>query len=488
MTHPFPEIPTFSDFDWPVRAEAELYDLEIVGELPAELNGAFYRCGPEHQYPPMREGVFIDGDGVISMFHFENGHVDFRTKFVRTERFVAERAARRSLFGGYRNPHFDDPSVKGTERGTANTSAFWHAGRLFALKEDSRPMEIDPNTLETLGRWDYGGALNSRTATAHPEIDPQTGELFMHGFHARGGVSKEIAYWVVDKDGNMVREIEIVPPYASMIHDIAFTKEHVIFPVMPTTPDDDRMKAGGPIFQWDESLPSYLGVMRRDGDGSDIRWFKGSAQWMYHIMNSWADGSKIHVDCCVSEIQSFPFFSDITGKPYAPERARPHLTRWTLDLDGPDIFEATKFFALQCEYPRIDDRYQMQPYTHGFLLFTDPKQNAEATTRRSGQAFNTVARFDMTKGELVDSWYVGPRAAPMEPQFVPRSPDAPEGDGWLIMVVSRYAENRSDLVVLDAQNLAAGPIATAKLTFRARAAFHGCWVPAEQLAKAARRT
>jgi carotenoid cleavage dioxygenase-like enzyme len=482
MTHPFPDLPTFSGFDWPVRADADVFDLEVIGEIPEGLDGTYYRCGPEHQFPPLREGVFIDGDGVISMFRFEKGHVDFRTRFVRTERFNADRAARRSLFGGYRNPYFDDPSVAGVDRGTANTTAFWHGGRLFALKEDSRPMEVDPDTLETRGRWDYGGHLQSRTATAHPEIDPETGELFMHGFHSRGGISSEIAYWVVDKDGHLVREFEITPPYASMIHDIAVTKEHVIFPVMPTTPDDARMRSGGPIFQWDESLPSYLGVMRRDGDGSDIRWFKGPAQWMYHIMNAVTDGSIIRIDCCISGIQSFPFFSDITGKPYDPERARPHLGRWTIDLAGPDSFETSKFFEIQCEYPRIDDRYQMLPYRNGWLVFTDPERKAESTTRRSGQAFNSIGRFDMTTGKLVDSWWAGERSAPMEPQFVPRSADAREGEGWILVVVGRYDESRSDLVVLDAQNLAAGPVAVAKLPLRARAAFHGCWVPGADLA------
>ncbi|MCP5145926.1 MAG: carotenoid oxygenase family protein [Gammaproteobacteria bacterium] len=481
MTHPFPDVPTFSGFDWPVRADADIYDLEIVGEIPRELNGTFYRCGPEHQYPPMRDGVFIDGDGVISMFRFEDGHVDFRTRFVRTERFLAERKARRSLFGGYRNPYLDDPAVAGVERGTANTTAFWHAGRLFALKEDSRPMEIDPDTLATRGRWDYGGKLHSKTATAHPEIDPRTGELFMHGFFSRGGIAPEIAYWVVDQDGGLVREFEVTPPYASMIHDIAVTGEHIVFPVMPTTPDDRRMRRGGPIFQWDDSLPSYLGVMRRDGDGSDIRWFKGPPQWMYHIMNAWTDGGHIHIDCCVSEIQSFPFFTDINGKLYEPTRARPKLTRWSIDLNGPDEFTSTRFFDRQCEYPRVDDRFQMAPYRHGYLLFTDPDRRAEATTRRSGQAFNSIARFDMTSGTLVESWFVGEASAPMEPQFVPRSDDAPEGSGWILMVVNRYAEGRSDLVVLDAQNLAQGPVAIAKLSLRARAAFHGCWVSAAQL-------
>ena len=284
--------------------------------------------------------------------------------------------------------------------------------------------------------------------------------------------------------GKVTKELWIDPPYASMMHDIAVTREHVIFPVMPTTPDDARMRAGGPIFQWDDSLPTYLGVMRRDGDGSDIRWFKGPAMWMYHVMNAWTEGDTIRIDCCISQIQSFPFFSDIRGKAFDPDKARPFLKRWTIDLNGPDTFTTEEIFEIQCEFPRCDDRYQMSRYKHGYISFTDPARGWEPTTRRSGETFNTIGRFDMEQRKLVDSFYVGERSAPQEPQFVPRHPDSPEGDGFLLSVVNRYEDSRSDLVILDAQHLSDGPLAIAKLPLRNRAAFHGCWVTAKTLAEA----
>ena len=56
-----------------------------------------------------------------------------------------------------------------------------------------------------------------------------------------------------------------------------------------------------------------------------------------------------------------------------------------------------------------------------------------------------------------------------------------EGDGWLLVPVARVSQGRSDLVVLDALNLAAGPVCTIKLPVRVRSTFHGCWVPAEAL-------
>jgi carotenoid cleavage dioxygenase len=61
--------------------------------------------------------------------------------------------------------------------------------------------------------------------------------------------------------------------------------------------------------------------------------------------------------------------------------------------------------------------------------------------------------------------------------FVPRSPDAPEGDGWLVTIVGRRAENRTDLVILDALNLRAGPVATIRFPTRVHEGFHGIWIP-----------
>jgi carotenoid cleavage dioxygenase len=64
-----------------------------------------------------------------------------------------------------------------------------------------------------------------------------------------------------------------------------------------------------------------------------------------------------------------------------------------------------------------------------------------------------------------------------EPIFVPRAPGAEEGDGWLLSVVYRGAERRSDLLVLDARNVERAPIATVQLSHRVPFGFHGNWAP-----------
>ena len=175
----FPDIPLYQGWGAPLRLESDLRDLCLVhGQVPRDLTGMLYRCGPDRQYPSMaKDDVFIDGEGMAHLFRFENGHVDYRSRWVRTERFRLQEQARRSLFGRYRNRYTNDPSVAGKNMGTANTNIIWHGRKLLALKEDSLPMELDPETLETRGEWRYEGAVSAVSLTAHPKLDHHTIEL-----------------------------------------------------------------------------------------------------------------------------------------------------------------------------------------------------------------------------------------------------------------------------------------------------------------------
>lgn len=476
MTTPFPRTHTFSGFNAPIRMEGELFDLEVVeGEVPPALDGTWYRCGADFYFPPLHgDDVFVNGDGVVSAFEFSGGHVDFRTRFVRTEKFLLERAARRALFGAYRNPFSDDPSVAGKNRGTANTNVVWHGGKLLALKESARPVQIDPITLDTIGEWDFGGRLTSVTMTAHPKLDPITGEMLFYGSAAKGETTPDIAFYVADRDGRITKEVWLDPPYASMMHDFGVTRDHVVFLVMPTTSSLERMRAGGPIYVWDDELETHIGVMARDGDGSDLRWFTGPPRFVFHILNCFSAGNTVHIDSAVSQIQSFPFFPDKAGKPFDPEKAKATITRWSCDLaSNSDTFEEHQLNPLGCELIRIDDRVALGEYSYGFIPFHD------AGARKAGDAnagFNSLGRLNVRTGEMEASFFAGPNASIQEPQFVARHAQAAEGDGYLLVIINRLDENRCDLVVLDAVTLSDGPLARIKLPIRTRA-IHGNWVP-----------
>ena len=157
---------------------------------------------PDPQYPPrLGDDIFISGDGMISSFRFENGHVDYKSRYVRTERFLAERKARRGLFGAYRNRFTDDPAVAGVDRTVANTTpGLARRASCSRSKEDGLPYEIDPVTLDTRGRYDWDGRLKTQTVTAHPKVDPKTGELLFFGYEASGDATRDMAFCVADSE------------------------------------------------------------------------------------------------------------------------------------------------------------------------------------------------------------------------------------------------------------------------------------------------
>ena len=173
----------------------------------SQLNGTFHRVHPDAQFPPKFDtDQFFNGDGMVSLFRFRNGQIDFKQRYVQTDKWKIEHAAGRSLFGAYRNPLTDDESVKGKIRGTANTNVMVHAGQLYAMKEDSPCFLMDPLTLESKGYTDFGGKLKSQTFCAHPKIDPKTGNFCGFGYATKGLLTTDMAYFEIDPKGNVLKE------------------------------------------------------------------------------------------------------------------------------------------------------------------------------------------------------------------------------------------------------------------------------------------
>ena len=478
----FPDLPIYNGFDKPGRVEADIFELEVDGEIPADLEGCFYRVAPEPQFPPLLgDDIVINGDGMVGMFRFGGGHVDFKSRYVRTEKFLVERAARRSLFGAYRNPYTDDLTVRGLSRGTANTNVIWHGGRLLALKEDSLPVELDPHTLETRGRWTFGGKLTSRTMTAHPKVDPVTGELYFFGYAAKGECTRDIAFYVADAQGRITREEWFEAPYAAELHDFVVTRDHVIFPVMPTTTSLERIRAGGSHWLWDPSKRTLIGILPRNGTVADLHWLEVPPRWTFHFFNAYSAGSTVVADACVSEAQLFPFFyPDTAGRPFDPTKAVPRITRWTFDLaSGSSGFREETLSPAYAEFPRIDERFAMQAYRYGFAIANDPQRDFTGGGI-FGPAFNTIIRHDFEQG-TAQAHALDSKSTAQEPVFVPRHSAADEGDGYLLVLVNRFETMLNDLLLFDARELAAGPIATIKLPMRLRNGVHGNWVPAHLL-------
>jgi carotenoid cleavage dioxygenase-like enzyme len=484
----FPNTLPYIALNRPVRIEASIRNLEVEGEIPADVQGAFFRAVPDPAHAPLyADDITLSADGMIGRFLFEGGQVDYDIKYVRTHRYEAERKARRALYGNYRNPFTDDPSVRDPSRPdlrtVSNTTPVWHAGRLFMTKEDGRPYEINPHTLETLGYWDYQGSLRSLTLTAHPRIDPATGEMFTYGYEAGGLATRDVAYCIIDADGKLRSEQWFQAPYAASIHDFCITGKYAIFPVYPTTADLERMKAGGWHWAHQQDLESWVGVMPRYGKVEEMRWFKGpKGVSAFHMTNAFDDGDKIHMDACLSETCAFPFMREAGGIQRNQWEIQSALTRWTLDMGNPaDSIESTPI-GPPGDLPRIRDAEQGRPYGVIWLPTMNPQAKGPPLVGNVvGAAFNCLLRIDLVT-RRVDALALDPGMAINEPVHVPSS--TPGHGGWLLAVVDREAarDYDSELWVIDADNIAAPPVAKVKVPLPVRPQVHGTWVSAKQLA------
>ncbi len=473
----FPDTIVFRGYAAPVRAEVDIHDLEVEGTIPPALNGAYVRNSADHAYPPMFDNdIFLNGDGMIHQVRIENGRAHLKTRYVQTDKLKRERAAGRALFGAYRNPFTDDPSVANVDRGTANTSVMWHGGKLLALKEAARPMALDPDTLETIGHHDFDGALKSQTFTAHPKIDPRTGEAVAFGYFTRGIADTTIELYFIDPDGTLTRTESFEAPYPSMVHDFLVSENHVAFTICPMVCDWERVKQGEAFFHWDDRKPTMVAVIpRAPGGAANVRWFTApKAAMETHTFNAWEDGSLLHLEHFVTETGWLSQFPDIND-PVAREKP-PFAYRWTIDMDAnSDGFTSTRLFPHIGEMPVIDPRFAGKRTRHFYFGTSNTDLGPMLPFGPKGPPFTCIGHFD-TDTDRLSFYYAGRDSSPEEPVFVPRSPDAPQGDGWLMTIVGRRAENRTDLVILDATDIAAGPVATVKFPCRVHEGFHGIWI------------
>lgn len=486
MAH-FPHNPGFEGVLRPGRIEMDILDVEMEGDVPAELNGTFHRVHPDGQFAPKYEDdQFFNGDGMVTLFRFHDGQIDLKQRYAQTDKWKLERMAGHALFGHYRNPLTDDPSVKGRIRGTANTNVMVHAGKLYAMKEDSPCLLMDPLSLETDGYTDFNGALKDlQTFCAHPKIDHATGNMCAFAYGTKGLMTKDMAYMEISPEGEVVRLIEFENKYYCMMHDFGVTEDYAVFVTMPLISNWERLEKRMPFFGFDTTQPSYMGVMRRDGDGSDLRWFETRNCFVGHVMNAFNDGTKVHIDLPISENNSFPFFPDVHGAPFDPVAGQGFLTRWSVDMasNSDEFMAQNKLTQMPDEFPRIDDRYAAQAYRHGWMLVLDPDKPYEGHGGPFYGLINTLAYKDLSTGKE-KTWWCGPQSGIQEPCFIPKSRTAPEGEGYVVALVDNHITNYSDLAIFDAQHIDEGPIARAKLPVRLRQGLHGNWADVSQLPRA----
>ncbi len=475
MSAPMSATNPFLNFPYgAIQMECEARDLIVEGEVPADLNGTLYRAGPNQRFAPRGDYHLFAGDGMVHAFHINSGKVDYLNRWVRTAKWNIEDKEGRAVINAM-NPFDCEPEysdfVLTDKEGLANTATVWHGGRLLVMEEGHRPYELDPVTLESIGSWDFRGKLHT-AMTAHPKIDPDTGEMLFFAYMATGPFSPDVMVHKVDPQGILTESIHIPTPYSAMVHDFVMTENYIMLPVMPITGSLERAMEGGPPFAWEPDKGIHLGILPRNGGtADDVRWVEMDLCFAFHFMNGFDRDGVITIDAC--QFDQPPLFPTPDGK--ITGEKQPFLHRWTIDMNG-EAPRATfeQIDQGESEFPQCDPRYTGKPYRHGWYASCDGELKSPLWENEN--YYNVVGHFDHETG-AVDRYSCG-KAMTSEPIFVPKSDSAGEGEGYLMSVVTSFETRTSSLYIFDALGVSAGPVAKVHLSHRVPSGFHGSWRPA----------
>jgi carotenoid cleavage dioxygenase len=432
----------------PIPGDVTATELEIVGTLPDELEGRYLRNGPNPITPidPATHHWFV-GDGMVHGVRLGGGRADwYRARMVRSTQ-VSE------VLG--------EPPAPGDRHGGmdgANTNVIGLDGRTFAIVEaGARPVELTYE-LDTIEHSDLGGTL-PHGYTAHPKVDPATGDLHAVAYH---WALPHLEYIVTGANG-MVKQVSPVEVTdGPMVHDCSITERWAVVYDLPVTFDLEAAMAGGSFpYTWKDDRPARVGLIPLGGSGADVRWFEVAPCYVFHPLNAHDDGDKVVLD-----VVRYDRMFD--AKRLGPDDAAPLLWRWTIDTAAGTVHEE-QLGDQPMEFPRVDERLvgRAHRWGYGSEIRRHELDNAFGGNliRIDGKS-GDMTRFDLGAGRTGGEWVM-----------VPRHQGAAEDDGWLMTLVHDAGTDRSELIVLPAADPGEGPVARVLLPNRVPLGFHGNWVP-----------
>jgi carotenoid cleavage dioxygenase len=449
----------------PVREEIDADDLKVIGEIPSDLSGMFVRNGPNPQFPPIGQYHWFDGDGMLHGVRIHNGKASYRNRYVRTRGFEIEREAGHAIWTGLMEPPQED-TPGSPFKNVANTALIWHAGHFLALWEGGAPHAIETPSLKTIGEFTYNNKLTS-PFTAHPKIDPVTGEMMFFGYSPIE--PPFVKYSIASANGELMRTVPIDLPQPVMMHDFAVTADYTIFMDLPLTFSMERMQRGEPMIQFEANRPSRFGIVPRYGDNNDIRWFESAPCYVFHTLNAYQEGDEVVLIACRMDSTTVLMSEDTGGE--AGSNAA-NLYQWRFNLHTGEVKEE-KLDDRTSDFPRLNEQFIGRKMRYGYTgkMADDPMP-----------LFEGIIQYDFDKGTSQLHEYGAGRYGG-EAVFVPRPGGTAEDDGWLITFIHDRTEDTSELVIASAQDMAGEPVARVIIPQRVPFGFHGAWVSEEQLTR-----
>jgi carotenoid cleavage dioxygenase-like enzyme len=229
----------------PNMQEYNVTEPEVIGEIPADLNGIYLRNTENPVHDSLGRYHPFDGDGMLHSICFDNGRCEYRNRFIRTDGLAAENTAGKPLWAGLRErPDMslrdgwgartklkDSSSTDVVVHGGVAATSFYQCGDIY---------ELNPRTLDPIGKAKWTeGVTPGWGISAHTKVDEATGEMLFFNYSTQ---APYMHYGVVNKERELVHYIPIELPGPRLPHDMAFTTNYAILNDLPLFWDAEALK------------------------------------------------------------------------------------------------------------------------------------------------------------------------------------------------------------------------------------------------------
>lgn len=453
LPRPADAHPYLTGIHTPMTEELTLEALRVEGSIPAALDGRYLRNGPNPAKTPDPASYhWFTGAGMVHGIRIQGGSADwYRNRWVRGSEaceFLGE-----PLPPGPRIERFDAP----------NTNVVGLAGRTFAIVEAGGiPVELN-DMLDSIAHNPFDGTLKG-AYTAHPHYDPLTGET--HAITYDATKPDRVYHVVLDADGHVIRELAVPVSDGPSIHDCALTETYVLIFDLPVTFSMKMLISGFSFpYHWNENHPARVGVLPRKGSADDIIWVPIEPCYVFHPANAFeTEDGKVIVDVVAHD-------SMFDRSTRGPDSEKSRMERWTLDPVARTSLRSVIHDQAQ-EFPRYDERLTTCPYRYIYSVAVPDQGSVEMDV-----AGTMLLRHDLEAGDTMVRDF-GTGRHPGEFVFVPRAASGAEDDGWLMGLVVDMNKERTELVILNADDFQGPAQAVIHLPHRIPPGFHGNWVPA----------
>ncbi|MEC9067306.1 MAG: carotenoid oxygenase family protein [Pseudomonadota bacterium] len=459
--------PYVQGFYAPQLEEVTATDLDVIGELPTDLWGAYVRNGPNPFKIPDVPHHWFDGEGMVHSIYFENGKAEYRNRYVLSDDNVADMKGSGADARGVLVPANRDRPDK-VYKDTANTDLVMHNGQLMALWYISgTPVRLNARTLETVGNEDFGGKL-PRNVSAHGKVDPETGEFLFFDYSL---YEPWMSFGVVSADNELTHFAKIDLPGPRLPHDMGFTENYVILHDLPVVFTDSGIRNG----MWQirtEQRGARFGVVPRNGTAKDVKWFETDPCYLYHVANSWEEGDEVVMVACRMTPNNFkpnPAHGQFGGMVNILA-LHAYAWEWRMNMKTGAITSRQLDDRLS-EFPAINQAYAGRKTRWSYHV---------AMANEDLQRFEGLIKYDLETGAR-EEYLFGDQLGGSEPVFAPRADAKDEDDGYVITYVTHIESGASEVLILDAKKFSEGPIARIPLPARVPAGFHATWADGDKI-------